>query len=224
MAAPEFALVIGDKNWSSWSLRPWLLMRQAGVPFDEIHVRLRQPDTKTDILAVSPTGLVPALKWRGETIGDSLAICETIADLFPERKLWPRDALVRSVARAASAEMHAGFGALRRDMPMAIIERHPGVGHTEEALADARRIVHLWRDLRARFGRQMSGDQGFLFGHFTVADAMYAPVVTRLRTYGVDLVALGDDGSASAYMDAVMTLPAMRDWISGAETEEKAKA
>ena len=109
MAAPEFTLIIGDKNWSSWSLRPWLLMRQAGVPFEEIHVRLRRPESKADILALSPTGLVPALKWRGETIGDSLAICETIADLFPERKLWQRDALARAVARAASAEMHSGW-------------------------------------------------------------------------------------------------------------------
>ena len=224
MAAPEFALVIGDKNWSSWSLRPWLLMRQASVPFDEIRIRLRRADTKAAILAVSPTGLVPALKWRGETIVDSLAICETIADLFPARKLWPADALMRAVARAAAAEMHAGFGALRRDMPMAILDRHPGQGHTDEALADAGRVVRLWCDLRSRFGRQIPGDQGFLFGHFTVADAMYAPVVTRLQTYEVDLAALGDDGQARAYMDAVLTLPAMRDWISGAETEEKAKA
>ncbi|MBX3490076.1 glutathione S-transferase family protein [Parvibaculum sp.] len=223
MAAPEFTLIIGDKNWSSWSLRPWLLMRQAGVPFEEVHVRLRRPESKADILALSPTGLVPALKWRGETIGDSLAICETIADLFPERKLWPRDALARAVARAASAEMHSGFGALRRDMPMAVIEHLPGEGHTEEALADARRVVRLWRDLRFRFGRQMPGDQGFLFGHFTVADAMYAPVVTRLRTYGVDLPALGDDGTARAYMEAVTTLPAMRDWAADAAAEEKLK-
>ncbi|MEX0839150.1 MAG: glutathione S-transferase family protein [Parvibaculum sp.] len=224
MAASEFTLVIGDKNWSSWSLRPWLAMRQAGVPFEEIHVRLRQPDTKTDILALSPTGFVPALKWRGETIGDSLAICETIADLFPERKLWPRDPLARAIARSAAAEMHSGFGALRRDMPMAVIEHYPGQGHTDEALADARRIVQLWRDLRWRHGGQTPGDQGFLFGHFTVADAMYAPVVTRLQTYGVDLAALGDDGLARSYMEAVLTLPAMRDWIAGAEAEEKSRS
>lgn len=224
MATGEFILAIGDKNWSSWSLRPWLLMRQAGVPFEEVHIRLRQPDSKSNILAVSPSGLVPVLKWRGETISDSLAICETIADLFPERKLWPCDPMVRAVARAAAAEMHSGFSALRRDMPMAIIERRPGEGHTDEALADARRIVHLWRDLRARFGKQAAGDQGFLFGHFTIADAMYAPVVTRLQTYGVDPEALGDDGTARAYMEAVLTLPSMRDWIAGAEAQERAKA
>ena len=109
-------------------------------------------------------------------------------------------------------------------MPMAVIERHPGEGHTEEALADARRVLRLWRELRFRFGGQTPGDQGFLFGHFTVADAMYAPVVTRLRTYGVDLAALGDDGIALAYMEAVTTLPAMHDWVAGAAAQEKLKA
>ncbi len=223
MPAPEFELVIGDKNWSSWSLRPWLLMRQAGIIFTETHVRLRQDDTKTQILALSPTGLVPALRWRGTVIGDSLAICETIADLFPAKKLWPTDSVARALARSAAAEMHSGFQALRRDMPMAVIERHPGVGQTEEALANAGRIVGLWRGLRHRFGRQAVEDQGFLFGRFSVTDAMYAPVVSRFETYGVDLAALGDDGTVRAYMDAIFTLPSMQDWIAGAEAEEKAK-
>lgn len=221
--AAEFELVIGDKNWSTWSLRPWLLMRQAGIPFTETSIRLRQPDTKSQILVHSPTGFVPALKWRGLVIGDSLAICETMADLFPGKKLWPQDPLARAVARSAAAEMHSGFQDLRRDMPMAVLERHLGEGHTEEALANVKRVIALWRGLRGRFGQQAPEDHGFLFGHFTVADAMYAPVVTRLETYGVDLTALGDDGVARAYMDAVMTLPSMRDWISGAEAEEKAK-
>lgn len=224
MAAVEFELIIGDKNWSSWSLRPWLLMRQAGVPFTETSIRLRRPDTKAQIAPLSPTGFVPALKWRGAVIGDSLAICETIADLFPGKKLWPQDSLARALARSAAAEMHSGFQGLRRDMPMAVLERHPGVGHTEEALADVRRVISLWRGLRSRFGKQAVEDQGFLFGHFTVADAMYAPVVTRLQTYEVDLAALGDDGAARAYMDAVLTLPSMRDWMAGAAAEEKLKA
>ncbi|MDP1626326.1 glutathione S-transferase family protein [Parvibaculum sp.] len=224
MAAPEFELVIGDKNWSSWSLRPWLLMRQAGIPFQETSIRLRSPDTKSQILVHSPTGFVPALKWRGVVIGDSLAICETIADLFPGKKLWPKDALARALARSACSEMHSGFQAIRRDMPMAVLERHNGEGHTEEALASARRVIELWRALRGRFGRQATEDQGFLFGHFTVADAMFAPVVTRFETYGVNLGALGDDGMVRAYMDAILTLPSMRDWIAGAEAEEKEKA
>ena len=224
MTGREFELVIGDKNWSSWSLRPWLLMRQAGIPFTETSIRLRQPDTKAQILAHSPTGFVPALKWRGAVIGDSLAICETIADLFPAKTLWPADALARAMARSAAAEMHSGFQNLRREMPMAVLERHPGAGQTEEALADARRIVELWRGLRIRFGRQAEEDQGFLFGRFSVTDAMYAPVVTRLATYEVHLEALGDDGTVRAYMDAIMTLPSMQDWLRGAETEESAKS
>ena len=220
----EFELVIGDKNWSSWSLRPWLLMRQAGIPFTEASVRLRQTDTKAQILVHSPAGFVPALKWRGAVIGDSLAICETIADLFPAKALWPSDTLARALARSAAAEMHSGFQNLRREMPMAVLEKHPGVGQTEEALADARRIVDLWRGLRMRFGRQAVEDQGFLFGRFSVTDAMYAPVVTRFATYDVDLEALGDDGTVGAYMNAIMTLPSMQDWIMGAETEEAAKS
>ncbi|MEP0707568.1 glutathione S-transferase family protein [Parvibaculum sp.] len=224
MPVPEFELVIGDKNWSSWSLRPWLLMRQAGIPFTETRIRLRREDTKAQILPHSPTGFVPALKWRGVVIGDSLAICETIADLFPAKNLWPTDSIPRALARSAAAEMHSGFQDLRRDMPMAVLERHPGAGHTEEALANARRIVALWRGLRHRFGRQAIEDQGFLFGRFSVTDAMYAPVVSRFETYGVDLASLGDDGTVRAYMDAVFTLPSMQDWIAGAKAEEKAKA
>ncbi|PKQ09648.1 MAG: glutathione S-transferase [Alphaproteobacteria bacterium HGW-Alphaproteobacteria-12] len=223
MTAPEFELIIGDKNRSSWSLRPWLLMRQAGISFVERPIRLRQPDTKAHILALSPSGFVPALKWRGAVIGDSLAICETIADIFPAKKLWPEDALARALARSAAAEMHSGFPALRRDMPMAVLERHPGTGQSAAALADARRVVALWRALRSRFGRQAPDDQGFLFGPFTVADAIYAPVVSRFQTYGTDLAALGDeDGLARAYMDAILTLPSMRDWIAGADAEERA--
>lgn len=224
MSAQEFELVIGDKAWSSWSLRPWLLMRQAGIPFTETSIRLRQPDTKEQILAHSPTGFVPALKWQGVVIGDSLAICETIADLYPAKKLWPVETVARPMAHSAAAEMHSGFQNLRREMPMAVLEKHPGEGQTEEALADARRVVSLWRECRGRFGRQAPEDQGFLFGCFSVADAMYAPVVTRFITYDVDLEALGDDGTVRAYMDAVMTLPSMQDWILGAEAEEAAKS
>lgn len=224
MSANEFELVIGDKNWSSWSLRPWLLMRQAGISFKEISIRLRQDDTRTHILAHAPAGQVPALKWRNTVIGDSLAICETIADLHPAKQLWPTDSLARAVARSAAAEMHSGFQDLRRDMPMSILERFPGEGHSDGALANARRILDIWRGARHRFGRQAPQDQGFLFGRFSVADAMYAPVVSRFVTYDVDLKSLGDDGTARAYMDAILTLPAMQDWIAGAEMEEKAKA
>lgn len=220
----DFELVIGDKNWSTWSLRPWLLMKVAGVPFREAHIRLRQDDTRAQVLRHSPSGMVPALKWEGNVISDSLAICETIADFFPEKKLWPTDRLARAMARSAACEMHSGFMELRRDMPMDVINRYPGEGHSEGALAHARRIVEIWRNLRSRFGKNAARDERFLFGSFTIADAMYAPVVSRFRTYGVDLAALGDDGLAKAYMEAVLTLPAFREWEEGAKREMAARS
>lgn len=224
MAAQDFELVIGDKNWSTWSLRPWLAMKVAGIPFREAHIRLRQDDTKTQILKHSPSGQVPALKWRGEVVSDSLAICETMADLFPEKGLWPADPLARAMARSVSAEMHSGFVDVRRDMPMDIINRYPGEGHSEPALAAARRVVEIWRGMRMRFGVEAAKDDGFLFGGFTIADAMYAPVVTRFRTYGVDLSKLGDDGTAKKYMEMVLKLPAFLEWEAGAMAEMKARA
>jgi glutathione S-transferase len=224
MAADDFELVIGDRNWSSWSLRPWLAMKAAGIPFRETQVALRRDDTKAQILKHSPSGQVPALKWRGEVLSDSLAICETMADLFPDKGLWPADPLARAMARSISAEMHSGFVDVRRDMPMDIVNRYPGEGQTELALIAARRIVEIWRGMRARFGAKAAKDEGFLFGGFTIADAMYAPVATRLRTYGVDMGKLGDDGSAAAYMEAVLRLPAFLEWESGAKAEMAARA
>jgi glutathione S-transferase len=223
MPAQEFELVIGDKNWSSWSLRPWLLMKQAGVPFREDSIRLRQDDTHEQALKHSPSGHVPVLKWGRDLVWDSLAISETIADLFPEKILWPAGAPARAVARSISAEMHSGFADLRRDMPMDILNRYPGKGHSTEALACARRIVEIWRDARTRFGRMTPGDAGFLFGRFGIADAMYAPIVTRFRTYEVDLAALGDDGSAAAYMDLILSLPSFLEWEEGAKAETAAR-
>lgn len=221
---PDFELVIGDKNWSTWSLRPWILMKVAGIPFREAHIRLRQDNTKAQALSHSPSGLVPVLKWDGNTISDSLAICETLADLFPEKKLWPTDLVTRAYARSASCEMHSGFMDLRRDMPMDIINRYPGQGRSEGALTHARRIVDIWRTLRGRYGRNAAEDQGFLFGHFTIADAMYMPVATRFRTYGIDLAELGDDGSAGTYMDRLLALPAFLEWEEGARLETAARA
>jgi glutathione S-transferase len=223
MSLPDFELVIGDKNWSTWSLRPWLAMKMAGVPFREAHIRLRQEDTKVQALRHSPSGLVPALKWDGNVVSDSLAICETIADFVPEKRLWPADLAARAIARSAAAEMHSGFADLRRDMPMDIVNRYPGEGHSEGALAHARRVVEIWRTLRLRFGARAAGDEGFLFGQFTIADAMYAPVVTRFRTYGVDVAKLGDDGSARAFMETMLKLPAFLEWEDGARKEMAAR-
>ncbi|MES1989422.1 MAG: glutathione S-transferase family protein [Pseudomonadota bacterium] len=227
MSAGLFELVIGDKNWSSWSLRPWLLMKVSGIPFDEVHIRLRQDDTKEQILVHSPSGQVPALKWRGEVISDSLAICETIADLYPEKSLWPADPLARAHARSAAAQMHSGFVDLRRDMPMDILGRFPGEGQTETALAATRRVLDIWRDARIRFGRKTPNDQGFLFGSFSIADAMYAPVVSRLHTYATDLRVLGDNEDppdlARTYMRTILELPAFTEWTEGAKAEMAAR-
>lgn len=223
MAQRDFELLIGDKAFSSWSLRPWLALKVAGIPFKETSIRLRQPETREQILKHSPSGHVPALKWNGTAIYDSLAICETIADLFPGKNLWPADTVARALARSASAEMHSGFADLRRDMPMDILNRLPGQGQSEGALANARRIVELWRGLRARYGRGAADDQGFLFGHFTIADAMYAPVATRFTTYDLDLSAVGDDGTAQTYMETVLNLPALAEWAEGAKREKIAQ-
>ncbi len=224
MSAGIFELVIGDKAWSSWSFRPWIAMKVASIPFDEVHIRLRQDDTKEQILVHSPSGQVPALKWRGRVISDSLAICETLADLYPEKILWPADPLARAFARSASAQMHSGFVDLRRDMPMDVLNRYPGIGRTEPALAAAARIVEIWREARLNFGQKATKDQGFLFGGFSIADAMFAPVVSRFETYEVDLDDLGDDdGDARAYVDLMLALPAFAEWREGAKAEMAAR-
>ena len=214
MADP--VLVIGNKAWSSWSLRPWLALRQGGIAFAEAHVALRRDDTKAAILAHSPSGKVPVLKFDdGLAVWDSLAICEWAAEVSPG--LWPVDDGARAAARAVSAEMHAGFPALRRELPMDDGRTHAGVARSAEAQADIDRIQAIWRDCRTRFGRSDGdGHAGgpFLFGAFSIADAMYAPVCSRFRTYGVAL----DDLSA-AYVEAVLALPAMRAWTEAALAE-----
>lgn len=203
-------LVIGNKNYSSWSLRPWLLLRHADIPFQEIRIPLDQPGTQAEIRRHSPSGRVPALIEGDLTVWESLAICEWAAERFPEKLLWPEDATARAIARAAASEMHGGFQALRDDLPMDIRNRRPGQPYSAEAQGDIDRVQRLWADCRARFG-----DGGpFLFGRFGVADAMFAPVVTRFVTYGVGLSA-----AARVYVEAVLALPAMREWTAAAEAE-----
>lgn len=203
-------LVIGNKNYSSWSLRPWLLLRQAGIPFREIRIPLDQPETRPSILRHSPTGKVPALIEGDLTVWESLAICEWAAERFPEHGLWPADAAARAVARSAATEMHGGFPALRQQLPMDVRARRPEHRWSAEAQADIDRVVALWESCRARHG----GEGPFLFGRFGVPDAMYAPVATRLQTYGVALSPV-----AQAYVEAVLALPAMRDWSAAAAAE-----
>lgn len=205
-------LVIGNKNFSSWSLRPWLLLKQAGLPFREIPVRLRQADTKAQILAHSPSGKVPALIDGDLTVWDSLAICEYLAEKasLNQVDLWPADPKARAEARSVSAEMHSGFAALRQQMSMEVAASRPGEGQTPEVLADIARIADLWTSCRERF----AAAGPFLFGDFSVADAMYAPVAFRFHTYGVELPPL-----AAAYRDTLLALPAMQEWAAGARAE-----
>lgn len=206
----DLTLVIGNKAFSSWSLRPWLALKRTGRPFREIVIPLRQPDTAARIAEHSPSGRVPCLRHGDRVIWDSLAICEYLAETVPEAALWPADAHARAVARSVSAEMHSGFAALRTFMSMDLKAFRPGVGRNAESEADIARVFALWRDARSRFG----AGGPFLFGDFSIADAMYAPVVTRFLTYGVEM-----DGLCGDYARAVMELPAMVEWVAAAKAE-----
>jgi glutathione S-transferase len=207
-------LYIGNKNYSSWSLRPWLLLRVGGIAFDEVRIPLYEQHSKASILQHSPSGRVPALRDDAMdlTVWDSLAICEYLADKFPGLNLWPQPAVARAVARSISAEMHAGFTALRTHMSMNCRARFPGKGRTPETRADIERISALWQDCRSRFG----GEGEFLFGDFTIADAMYAPVVLRFQTYAVEL-----DAVCRRYADAVLALPALQEWVDAGVVEHE---
>jgi glutathione S-transferase len=215
-----YRLVIGNKNTSSWSLRPWLAMTHAGLAFSEVNIDLRAADAKAQILAQSPSGKVPALQTDDRVIWDSLAILEFLAEAHREAGLWPASREARAQARCVSAEMHAGFQALRQHCPMDFLARTPKADLAEEVAADVRRIVALWQDCRGRFG----AGGPFLFGAFSAADAMYAPVVSRFRTYLPNLAAYGDDGTAQAYVQAIFALPAMIEWGQGARSEIAAQS
>ena len=208
----SLVLYVGSKRYSSWSLRPYLALAHTGAPFETRTILLDQQDTKAQIGKVNPAGKVPVLHDGELVVWDSLAICEYAAELFPAAQLWPTDRAERARARAVSAEMHSGFAALRQNMPMDVCSKKPGVGHTPEALADARRVIDIWRELLAKSGGP------FLFGRFTIADAMFAPVTTRFTTYGVDL-----DAPCRAYVRAVAELPAMQRWVAEAGQEPQTR-
>ncbi|MGB0748513.1 MAG: glutathione S-transferase family protein [Magnetospiraceae bacterium] len=207
-------LVIGNKNYSSWSLRPWLAMRVAGIPFEEKLIPLLESapgfDWKAEITAISGAGRVPILLDDGVKIWESLAILEYLAEKFPEANLWPTDPLARATARAVAAEMHAGFTSLRNTMPMNIRKSLPGRGMTPETAKDIDRVQALWTHCRQTFG----ADGAFLFGAFGAADAMFAPVASRLRTYDVTLTPL-----CAEYQEAVLSLPAFIDWATAGRDE-----
>lgn len=211
----NYELVIGSKNLSSWSLRPWLVLKYFGIPFSEVLIDLRAPGRHVEILKHSPSGKVPALKNGDLVIWDSLAIIEYIADTHSGKAVWPNEATARAVARCVSAEMHSGFAPLREEFPMYFVNKREGKEPSEKARADMQRIVDLWRDCRARLG---AGGE-FLFGAFSAADAMFAPVASRFNTYGIDLAQFGDDGSAAQYRDHMMAMPEMQLWADGARME-----
>lgn len=206
----DYTIVLGNKAYSSWSLRGWLALRQTGVPFDEIVVPLDLPDTRENILAHSPSGRVPCLLTPNGGVWDSLSIVEYLAESHPAAGLWPTDPWARAMARTAAAEMHAGFADLRTEMWMDLKSRRPGEGRTPAVMADIARIADIWRDCRERFGQ---GGR-FLFGAFGAADAMYAPVCARFATYEVDL-----DPVCADYRDAIMNHPFMAEWIEAALAE-----
>jgi glutathione S-transferase len=203
-------LVIANKNYSSWSLRAWLALAMTGAPFKETVVPLRRPETEAELSKHTPSGLVPVLKDGNVLVWESLAILEYVAERFPATGLWPKDIGVRALARSVSSEMHADFATLRREMPMNIRRSLPGRPRSPALTEDIARVCEIWRDCRARYG---SGGP-FLFGAFTNADAMYAPVATRFATYGVEL-----HPTCAAYRDAVLDLPAMRTFADAARAE-----
>jgi glutathione S-transferase len=201
-------LIIGNKNYSSWSFRPWIAMKTAGMAFDEQVISLNDPNFKPTVLAVSRNGKVPGLDDDGVHVWETLAILEYLADKLPQAALWPSDPRQRAHARAIAAEMHAGFPALRRECPMNFWRPVKRRDLSPEATADVARIDAIWADCRARYGGP------FLFGSFGAADAMYAPVVSRFHTYAIEV-----SPPSRAYMDAVMGLPAWREWGEAAVKE-----
>jgi glutathione S-transferase len=209
---PGLTLVIGNKNYSSWSMRPWVLMKQLGIEFDEKKLRFHSREWDAEIERWSPSRLVPVL-WRGEhAVWDTLAIAEALHEWYPDKGVWPRDAAARAFARSTAAEMHSGFRDLRSNMPMNIRASHPGKGMKPEVQANIDRIEQLWAQARKRFG---SGGP-FLFGAFSAADAMYAPVVMRFKTYAVKIAP-----ETQRYCEAMHGAPGLRAWIEEALQEKE---
>lgn len=205
-----YQLVIGNKNYSSWSMRAWVALRAAGVPFEEKKLALFSEDFADTLGPITPAVQVPVLLDGDLAVWDSLAICEYAAEHYPGRALWPASPRARARARSLAAQMHSGFSALREVLPMNIEATLPGID-LSRAAADISRVQAIWSDTRAEFG----GEGPFLFGRFSIADAFYAPVVSRFITYGVSAV-----GEVRAYMDAMLEAPAVREWMLEARREQ----
>ena len=210
MGDPGLTLIIGNKNYSSWSMRPWLLLRQLGIAFTERKLSLFSDQFSSEVAKVSPAGRVPVLLDGDFAVWDTLAIVEYLAERFPALGVWPADLRARARARSVCAEMHSGFANLRGQMPVNIEARLPGRGWNVAVQADIDRIVQIWDELRASH----ASDGPFLFGRFCAADAYFAPVVTRFETYGVQT-----PPACSEYRRTVMALPAMREWVEAALAE-----
>ena len=207
---PPLTLVIGSKNYSSWSVRPWLALKHAGLPFEERTVRFDRPTAKAEILAVNPAGTVPVLLHGDTKVWVSLAICEYVAELAPEARLWPADPAARAHARAVSAEMVGGFPTLRNLMPMNVRASYPGRGIGPGVREEIDRVRAIWRECRERY----AADGPFLFGAFSIADCMYAPVASRFVTYGVAVGEVERD-----YMDSLWRHPPVAEWLDLARQE-----
>lgn len=206
-----YHLVIGTKKYSSWSLRPWFVMKAFDIPFEETVIALRRDETKAEICRYSPSGQVPVLISDEATITDSLAICEYLADRFPQKQLWPEDRLARAIGRMMSAEMHSGFQALRQEMPMDFTKEFAAALPSDAVQSNIDRISALWSEALNRF--QAQGP--WLLGRLSIVDAMYAPVVSRFRSYGVDL-----PEAAQEYAARMWAHPVMQEWYQGASLEE----
>ena len=205
-------LIIGNKRYSSWSFRPWFLMKQAGILFQETLIWIRKPDSYKQIRKFSPGGRVPVLMDGKIAIWESLAICEYLADKFPKKQFWPKDPKTRAIARSISHEMHAGFQAMRKHLPCHFIARYPDFVVPEEAKEDVARIQEIWKDCREKYGKEGP----FLFGKFSIADVMYAPVAFRFLAYNVKT-----DKICQAYMDTLESLPVAQEWVKGARKEKE---
>jgi glutathione S-transferase len=210
----SLTLVIGNKNYSSWSLRPWIAMTVAGIAFEEIVIPLFEPGSAKKIRQYTPSGTVPVLIDHGVAVWETLAILEHLAERFPAAGLWPADPAARSHARVVSAEMHAGFAPLRKNCPMNMWLPPKKREQPPEVLGNAARIEAIWQDCRVRFGQNSDAGGPFLFGKFCAADAMYAPVVARFHNYAFDVTA-----DTKTYMDAIRALPAWTQWRSAALQE-----
>jgi len=203
-------LIVANKAYSSWSLRPWILLAHFKIPFEDVTIPLDRPETRAKILEHSPTGKCPALRDGSITVWESLAIAEYVAEAFPEKAIWPRGKAARALARSLSNEMHAGFQALRQHCPTNFRRPVRRIDLTEAVLADVARLEAAWALARASFGK--AGP--FLFGRFSAADAMFAPVVNRFHIYDVPV-----SRATREYMDAIMALPAWKAWVADAEAE-----